>query len=137
MEINYRNLSVDKFTSPCPVVVDEDTSIEEVLNIMKDNAVRHVPVTKAGKLVGILSERDLKVVAHLDYAKNCTASEIMVENPYSVNEHTTLEEVAFEMSSQKIGSAIVTDKEGNISGIFTSIDGLNALIEVLRGEILT
>jgi predicted transcriptional regulator len=40
------------------------------------------------------------------------------------------------MSSKKLGSLIVTNSSGDVSGIFTNTDALNALVEVLRGEIL-
>jgi CBS domain-containing protein len=62
------------------------------------------------------------------------AEDFMTAAPYCVPAGTPLEEVAFEMSAHKFGSVLVTDEDGNVSGIFTSIDALNALVEVLRGE---
>ncbi len=61
----------------------------------------------------------------------------MTANPYIVEPDVELEKVVFHMSKNKIGSAIVKfDGGANTEfGIFTSTDALNALLEVLRGEI--
>ena len=59
----------------------------------------------------------------------------MVNEPFCVSLGTPLDEVAFQMSQKKIGSALVVDGESKLDSIFTSVDGLNALIEVIRGDI--
>ena len=60
----------------------------------------------------------------------------MQKEPYLVSADTKLSEVAFYMSKNKYGSALVMNPDGDL-GIFTSTDALNALVEVLRGDILT
>ena len=59
----------------------------------------------------------------------------MVLNPYTAQTGSMLEEVAFEMSDRKIGSALIVNNFGELEGIFTSVDGLNALIEIIRGDV--
>lgn len=44
-------------------------------------------------------------------------------------------EAAYEMSLNKIGSMVVVDDHGEVFGIFTTTDALNALIEIVRGEV--
>ena len=61
----------------------------------------------------------------------------MVENPESVQAGSLLSEAVFKMSEHMIGSLLVLDEEGKLDGIFTSTDALNALIEVLRDEVIT
>jgi acetoin utilization protein AcuB len=58
----------------------------------------------------------------------------MALNPITVNSQTSLDEVAFEMSKNKIGSVIVNDEEDKFLGIFTATDALNALIEIARDQ---
>ena len=58
----------------------------------------------------------------------------MTADPYTVSIEANLDDVAFEMSRNKYGSAIVMDNNDEVYGIFTSTDALNALIEVLRKE---
>jgi acetoin utilization protein AcuB len=134
---SIENVLVDDFTSPCPHVVETETSLDDVVRLMKSEKIRHLPVLEKSKTVGIISDRDLKVLSNIEFAQKFTAGDIMVESPYCVYTGTTLEEVALEMSRRKIGSAVVLEQNGQINGIFTSTDGLNALVEVLRGEILS
>ena len=128
-------LAVEEFTSPNPIVALEDASAEELLTKMSDFNVRHIPIIKRNKVVGIVSERDLKVIQGLDFYEKAIikASDVMVKEPYTVNAGTPLDEVVFEMSKNKIGSAIVLDEKDELIGIFTSTDALNALIEITRG----
>jgi predicted transcriptional regulator len=51
----------------------------------------------------------------------------MTRNPYSIPENEDIKNVLREMNSRKIGSAIITDDGGNISGIFTTLDAINLL----------
>jgi len=61
----------------------------------------------------------------------------MEHSPYVVESGTPLDQVALEMSNRKIGSAIVRNFDSFNYGIFTSTDALNALIEVVRGQIMS
>ncbi len=129
-----RRIPVDEFTTPTPFTVNADTSMEEVSRIMTDNGIRHVPVVSGNEAVGIISDRDLKVLGKFPAWSSFVAEDVMSPNPYMVSPETNLDEVAYYMSANKIGSALVQDEIGNIVGIFTATDALNALIEVMRGE---
>ena len=134
-KLNRIKIPVEEFSTPDPVTVSEDTTIEELNRILKEHGIRHLPVLRGTQVVGIISERDLKVVAGLNFKEKALvrAADIMARDPVSVSTEATLDEVAFEMSSRKIGSVMVTDG-GNFFGIFTATDALNALIEVSRGS---
>lgn len=133
------NLPVEEFTTVNPITADEQTHIEELVRLMKENGIRHLPILKNGKPVGMISERDLKVAECFFNTnhKKIVASDIMVKNPFTVQATTTLDEVAYQMSKNKIGSALVVDKSNELVGIFTSTDALNALIETVRGTTLS
>jgi acetoin utilization protein AcuB len=133
---DYRDITIEEFTSPCPISVDEICNITEVMELMKEHQVRHIPVVKNKKVVGIIADRDTKVFANPHFAEKFSASDVMVEDPFMVSPSDTLENVVFQMSKMKIGSAVVVNDNKELVGIFTSIDALNALVEVLRGEIL-
>ncbi len=127
------NVSVEEYTTPNPIVAAEDVSVEDLGLLMKEHGIRHIPIVRGTEVVGIVSERDLKVVAGLDFKEKSLvrAMDIMARDPVSVNAEASLDEVAFEMSKLKIGSIIVN--EGNkLLGIFTVTDALNALIEIAR-----
>ena len=132
-----KNLKVSAFTTPCPQVVSPGVSLNELERMMKEGGIRHIPVVESGRVVGILSERDVYFVYRLGVTGSHKASDIMQKNPYQVDCETRLSEVAFYMSKNKYGSALVTGPHKEDLGIFTSTDALNALIEILRGDLLT
>ena len=130
-----KELRVDEYTSSCTFTAELDTKISSLINIMVENEIRHLPIIDKGKAVGIVSDRDIKLVSNFDGANNMLASHIMTPDPYRVVTGTCLETVVFEMAKSKIGSALVVDSDEKIIGIFTLQDALNALVELLRGDI--
>lgn len=131
-----RTVSVDEFTTPSPVVVSAESLVEEVAQIMTSQGFRHVPVVDENRQpIGILSDRDLKMVSNFDIMKALKVKDLMTPEPFVVSADESLEEVALVMSKQKWGSALVVYPEDKELGIFTSTDALNALVECLRGEV--
>lgn len=126
---------VEEFTTPDPVTAGADMSIDELRTLMDRHGVRHLPVLRDGAVVGLVSDRDVRLAMGLDDGRRqlLTAADIMAGEPVSVAAHRPLEEVAFLMSERKVGSVIVNDADGGLLGIFTATDALNALIEIIRG----
>jgi acetoin utilization protein AcuB len=127
-------IPVDEYTTPSPVTVDADTPMCDLIELMQDKEIRHIPVVSADAAIGIISDRDVRMVMNVEGAQALRARDLMHADPFTVESGTSLEDVVFAMSKNKIGSAIVNDN-GNIVGIFTSTDALNALVEVLRGDL--
>jgi acetoin utilization protein AcuB len=126
-------LPVDEYTTPSPFVVTPEARITTVLSLMRDHGIRHLPVVSGRMPVGIISDRDVRLLVNVPGMGDLTAGEVMVHDPFTVESGASLESVVLAMARQRIGSSIVTH-HGEIVGIFTSTDALNALIEVLRGE---
>lgn len=132
--MSHISLPVEEFTTPAPVVATEDEFIDRLEHLMRQYDIRHIPIIKNGLVVGIVSDRDLKVASGLSAREKIIirASDIMAVNPVTVNAGATLDEVAFEMSENKVGSVIVNDENDKFYGIFTVTDALNALVEITR-----
>lgn len=126
--------AVEEFTTPNPITATEDFKIEDLNKLMKENGIRHLPIIKNQKIVGIVSDRDVKFASGLSTndKNQLRAGDIMVVNPVTVTSTSSLDAVAMEMSSKKIGSVIVYDENDVFLGIFTATDALNALIEIVR-----
>ena len=126
-------IPVEEFTTPNPITATTHSKVEELARVMKEHGIRHIPIMQNEKVVGIVSDRDLKVIASLKMLEKSflTAADIMSRDPVTVDSSTPLDEVAFEMSEKKIGSVIVTEND-QLVGIFTLTDALNALIEASR-----
>lgn len=126
--MNKKNLSVDEFTTTCPVTAGPDDFLGEVLAAMKLANIRHMPVTSTGQVVGLVSHRDAT-----GDNEQTLVGEVMKTEVYTVSKDDMIHDVAFEMSARKIGSAVVVDENEELYGIFTTTDALNALVEVVRG----
>ena len=85
--------------------------------------------------MGILSERDITTFSQAEYFSSLKAKDVMSTDLMTVAPNTRLYEVALQMSEKKIGSTLVKDESSGELGIFTSTDALNALVEVLRGDL--
>ena len=128
------NVPVDEFTTPDPVTASEEMTVQTLRNLMDAHGIRHLPVLRDGAVVGLVSDRDVRLATGLDdFARGeLRAADIMAADPLSVTAGAPLDEVAFLMSEKKVGSVIVNDAEGGFVGIFTATDALNALIEIIR-----
>lgn len=130
----YLEIAINEFSSPIIAFATLNMSIKEMMMLMDKHGFRHLPVVENDKPVGIISARDLRLLKMINTDLHLKAKDLMVENPYCVPVGTSMETAAYEMSNMKIGSALVVDEEGKLDSIFTSVDGLNALVEILRGD---
>lgn len=130
------NMPVEKFTTLDPITAIETTSIDDLILLMKENGVRHLPIVRGKKVVGIVSDRDVRLASGLTSQEKMMieAKHIMASDPVTVDSQTSLDDVALEMSQNKIGSVIVNDENENFLGIFTVSDALNALIEITKSS---
>ena len=128
-------LSVEEFTTPCPVCVSPKTSLSSVSNLMNKHGIRHITVVDNAIPVGVISERDLRVVEKFPAWMSFQVGDVMTKDPYSVSYDEKIDAAALEMSRRKIGSAVVLNEVGEIFGIFATTDALNALVEIVRGEV--
>lgn len=128
------NFPVEEFTTPNPITAIEETRLEDLDRLMKENSIRHIPIVKGVEVVGVVSDRDLRMVSGLTKGEKrlVRASDIMATDPVTVSAGATLDQVALEMSQKKIGSVVVNDENDKFYGIFTVTDALNALIEIAR-----
>jgi acetoin utilization protein AcuB len=124
-----------------PITIDETASLSDAINLLKQHKIRRLPVLKKGKLIGIISDRDLKEaspskVTSLDIwelhylMSKIIVKQIMTKNPVTVSPETTLERAAILMFDNKIGGLPVIDKENKLVGILTEQDVFKALINI-------
>ncbi len=130
------NVPVEEFTSPDPITATEDMGIDDLRLLMEEHDIRHLPIVRGEAVVGIVSERDVRLAAGLTASQKLQvrAADIMAADPVTVSASKPLDEVAYTMSASKVGSVIVNDQTGRFLGIFTATDALNALIEIMRSN---
>ena len=125
--------TVARHMSAGPVTIASQRTLAEAHEIMRAHGVRHLPVVDAGRLVGLVSQRDLYLLETLRGVDAGweTVAEAMAREPYTVRPDTALDEVAREMADRKYGCAVVAEGT-EVVGVFTTVDALRALAAVLR-----
>lgn len=108
-----------------PYFVESDATATILEQMMDEHSIRHLPVQEHGKVVGIVSERDLhhhvKRAARQSEKDKIVARQIMTTDPYTVPFNTPLHEVVFEMAKRRIGSVLV-QRQGKLAGILSAMD---------------
>lgn len=124
-----------------PVTITPDLPINEALAMFKKERIRRAPVIKGGKLIGIVSEKDLLnaspspattlSVWEMNYLlSKLTVSEVMTKDVITVTEDTPIEEAARIMADNKIGGLPVV-KGTRVVGIITETDLFKLFLELM------
>lgn len=101
--------------------------------MMRKYSIRHLPVLHAGKVVGMVTMRDLHLLETLpDVDPHETGvEEAMSTDVFEVERAAPLADVADTMAARKLGSAVIVER-GAVIGVFTTTDALRALAAALR-----
>ncbi len=117
-----------------PYTIGEDIPLSQATHRMHEFGIRHLPVLKAGKLVGILTDRDIKLALSVHpLATDLRVADIMTEDVYVVTPETPLDEATETMFRNKLGCTVVRDDSGRTIGVLTTVDALKVLTALLRG----
>ena len=127
---------VQKYMTSSPVTVGVEQTIAHARKVMHEHRIRHLPVLHGGKIVGLLSERDVALVESLkDVAPTkVTVEDAMSQDPYTTAPDTTIDRVAAEMAEHKYGAAVVV-QNGKVVGVFTTVDACRTLAEIFEGRL--
>lgn len=123
---------IKKYMTTDVQTIGDEQPMSIAHRVMREEHIRHLPVLHQGKLVGVVTDRDLRLVETLrdvDPTK-VTVSEAMTSDVYTVSPDTSLDEVVSAMAKSKYGSAVVVD-HGHVVGIFTTVDACSALADLL------
>lgn len=102
-----------------PITMDPDQKIFEALEVMKKYRISGVPVTKNGKLVGIMTNRDLRFETNLEQA---IANVMTKDKLVTVPPGTTLEEAKYHLHEHRIEKLLVVDDDFVLKGLITIKD---------------
>src|SRR5579885_171677 len=102
-----------------PVTVEPEQKISDALDVMKRYRISGVPVTKKGKLVGILTNRDLRFETRFDLPIEKVMTK---ENLITVAVGTTLEEAEAILHKHRVEKLLVVDDQYNLKGLITVKD---------------
>jgi acetoin utilization protein AcuB len=129
------HLTVGDFMTTEPCTVAEDLTLADAEDRMQSNNIRHLLVAKEGRIVGLLSSRDVSFASgwkHVN-SRKLTVSDAMSPKVFTCRPTDPLEDVALEMESHRYGCAVVIENDVAV-GIFTTTDALRALRQALLGH---
>jgi acetoin utilization protein AcuB len=130
---------VQDYMARAPITIDKDTPVFKALGIMKNNKIRHLPVVTKGKLLGVVTEKNLfylspspatslSIFEINSLMAEITVAEAMKEVP-TVTPETTLEEAALLMREHKIGGLPVVEGD-TLVGLITESDIFDAMVKL-------
>jgi acetoin utilization protein AcuB len=129
-----RNTTMRDVMSFAPHTIGSEQKLLKAHTVMREHGVRHLPVLRGGKLVGVLSQRDLyflESIAGVDVQIDKVA-DAMTPDVYVVTPDDKLRDVAHVMADHRYGCAVVVSGEShNVLGIFTVTDALRHIAEAL------
>ncbi|MGH8459437.1 MAG: CBS domain-containing protein, partial [Nevskiales bacterium] len=122
--------------------LEADAKLLDAALLMRSSGFRHLPVVKEGKLLGLISDRDVhraspsmfSNVSPEEYNRlfeTTPIEKVMTKEPVSVSPDTPVVDVVQLMHQHKFGSVPVVDADGKLAGIVTTTDMLRILNDLL------
>ena len=117
--------------------ISHEATMIEAEGILKEFGIRHLPVTEKGRIIGIISDRDVleatSVLVNQEKRiyKHRKVSEFMSSPVIMMSIDDEVEQVAYEMIQKEVSSILIHDENQNPVGILTTSDLLGLLIELL------
>lgn len=124
--------SVDRYMTREPYSIPSTASLERARTLMRRHQIRHLPVVDGDRLVGMIAERDVDLISavpgvELPYVEVAR----VMSPPIDVWGETPLDEVSELMTKRRSDYVVVRGGHG-LEGIFTAVDALRALSDLLR-----
>ncbi len=121
------------------LTVDANTSVMRATRTMKENNIRRLPVLSHGKLVGIVTDRDLKdaspsSTSNMDLHEmyyllsEMKIKDVMTDKCICLREDDTLEKAALVMLKEKISGVMILDADDNLVGLLSETDILRGFV---------
>jgi acetoin utilization protein AcuB len=134
-------MKVSKYMTQKLIVVAPDTSVKDAFLTMRGRRVRHLPVVDGDKLVGIISDRDLRRprwaesmddwTSYYQLGDDVAVKDVMTSRPETVRTYDGILKAVKIFREQRYGALPVLDKKDDLVGILSAQDLLLALEELL------
>jgi len=125
--------SIKTVMTAFPYWIDVNAPLEEALWFMQEHLIQHLPVKDDGRLVGVVTERDINRRVRNDgkLDGSIPVKDIYIHEAYVVDMNEPLDNVLNTMANEHIGSALVVKGE-RLAGLFTMNDACRVFASDLR-----
>jgi len=125
-----------------PITITSTSTIADASELMRTNKFRRLPVVDDGKLVGLVTDRDLREVApspattlsifELNYLlAKMQIKDIMQKKVITIQGAATIEEAAILLYNHRIGGLVVVDDKGAVTGVITETDIFKCFVDIM------
>ncbi len=127
---------MQEFMTQQPQTIEGRERLETARKIMTTFGIRHLPVTRDGVVVGILSQRELDMAMQIEAidSKQFLVIDACSEKPYIAYPNTPLREVVGVMAREHLGSVILMENAKPV-GIFTTVDACRTLHDFIENTL--
>lgn len=132
---------VSKRMTRDPLTVSPGQPLAAALRLTREKRIRHLPVVEEGEVVGMVSDRDVRLAMpspltepddeRVAFLERTPVSAVMRREVVTVGPYDTVEDAAKEMRRSRIGAIPVVDAHGRLLGILSESDVLDAFVEIL------
>lgn len=133
---------VEQRMTPNPITIASTATIADASELMRANKFRRLPVVDGGKLVGVVTDRDLRAVSpspattlsifELNYLlAKMHIKDIMQKKVITIQASATVEEAAILLYNHRIGGLVVVDDYGSVVGVITETDIFKCFVDVM------
>ena len=123
-------MKVKKRMTKKVVTISKEATITDVINLMKEHSIRHLPVVEEGELIGWVTESDIRGAYLASLIDEVSLGDIMIKDPITISPEANLEEAAELLYRHGIGGLPVVDNN-KLVGVITVADIMAAFIEVM------
>lgn len=121
---------VKKFMTKDPIVLSPDDDVRDAFNMLIENRIRQAPVVKNGELIGIVTDRNLRVAMVQNLKMNyLKVGLVMTKDPVTITEDTSIIDAGKLIRTGKFNALPVIEESGALKGIITTTDILNYFID--------
>ena len=126
--MNHAPLLIRDFMTRAPYTIGASQPLAEAQRLMREHDIRHLPVLDVGKLVGIVSAREIDLLATAPEIDPATTPvhRAMTADVLVVAPQDLVAQAASKMAERRVGSAVVM-RGDHVVGVFTTVDALHAL----------
>ena len=121
--------TVNEIMTPMPHTIGHDIPVAKARAMMSEYKCHHLPVLDGGKLVGVISDRDIKMVEQIPKGDEVPVEDLMTDEPFVVAPTQTVAQTVQGMLERNINSAIVSATAESPWGIFTSTNALEYFVK--------
>lgn len=125
-----------------PITITSTSTIADASELMRSNNFRRLPVVDNGKLVGLVTDRDLRAVSpspattlsifELNYLlAKMQIKDIMQKKVITIQAGATVEEAAILLYNHRIGGLVVVDPQGTVTGVITETDIFKCFVDIM------